>query len=129
MPLLQRSLFQHAGLKIGALLIAAALWIAYHSQPLVESSYNVPLLLENIPSGLEVTGDVPSTVLVRVRGRLGRLRPRDPGDLNVIADFTHAHAGTQLLPLVPSDSDIVAISPAQVEFALVSASAPPPPSN
>ena len=122
----QRSLFHHAGLKISALVIATALWAAYNSEPLVESSYNVPLLLENVPAGLQVAGDVPAAVQVRVRGRQGRLRPRDLSELNVIADFTHAHAGIQPVELVTNDPDVVDISPARVEFSLVSASAPPP---
>jgi hypothetical protein len=125
MRVLQRGLLRHAGLKISALLIATALWVAYNSEPVVEGSYNVPLLLENIPPGLQVTGEVPSTVLVRMRGRLGRMRPLNPGELSVSADFNSAHAGSLTVQLVPNDPDIVSISPAQVQFSLVSASAPP----
>ena len=129
MRLLQRGLLRHAGLKISAILIATAVWVAYNSEPLVEGSYSVPLLLENIPPGLQVTGDVPSTILVRIRGRLSRMRLLNPRELSVSADFYNAHAGSLTVQLTPNDPDIVSISPSQLRFSLVSASALPPPSN
>ena len=110
-------------------MIATGLWVAYNSEPMVEGSYNVPLLLENIPPGLHVAGEAPPTVLVRLRGRVGRLRPLNPSELSVSANFYNAHAGSQTVTLVPNDPDVVGISPAQLEFSLVSASAPPPPSH
>jgi hypothetical protein len=129
MRLLQRGLLRHVGLKISALLIAVALWVVYNSQPVVEASYSVPLLLENVPPGLQVAGEVPSTVLVRLRGRLGRMRPLNSGELSVSANFYNAHAGFLTVQLVPNDPDIVGVSPAQLQFSLVSASAPQPQSN
>jgi hypothetical protein len=129
MRLLQRGLLRHVGLKISALLIAVALWVVYNSQPVVEASYSVPLLLENVPPGLQVAGEVPSTVLVRLRGRLGRMRPLNPDELSVSANFYNAHAGFLTVQLVPNDPNIVGISPAQLQFSLVSASAPQPQSN
>ena len=129
MRLLQRGLLRHAGLKLSALLIATALWVVYNSQPVVEASYSVPLLLENVPPGLQVAGEVPSTVLVRLRGRLGRMRPVNPDELSVSANFYNAHAGVLTVPLLPNDPNIVGVSPAQLQFSLVPASAPQPQSN
>jgi len=135
MRLLREILLQNAGLKIAALLIAAAVWAAYSSEPVVETGYSAPLVLVNVPPGLEVSGDVPSSVLLRLRGRLGRMRRVNPIDLNVSADCSLAHVGTQLVRLTPNmvdgldNPEVVSITPPQIEIALVSASAPSPRRN
>jgi hypothetical protein len=130
MRLLRRIFLQHAGLKLISLVIATALWVAYNSEPVVETGYSVPLLLVNVPPGLRVAGQVPSSVLLRLRGRLGRLRRVDPADLSVSADCNQARLGSQFIKLapnmvsVPYGADIVGITPPQIEISLVSASAP-----
>ena len=130
MRLLRRIFLQHAGLKLSALVIATALWVAYNSEPVVETGYSVPLLLVNVPSGLQVTGEVPSVVLLRLRGRLGRLRRVDPAELSVTADCSQAGAGHQFVKLVasmanvPYGADIVGITPPQIEISLIPASVP-----
>jgi YbbR domain-containing protein len=135
MRLLRRIFVQHAGLKISALLIATALWVAYNSQPVVETGYSAALLLVNVPPGLQVTGEVPSAVLLRLRGRLGRLRAVDPRELRVSADCSRARAGSQTIRLapdmvsVPYGAEIVGLTPPQIEISLVSASAPVPARN
>jgi hypothetical protein len=135
MRLLRRIFLQHAGLKISALAIAAVLWVAYNSEPVVETGYSAPLLLVNVPPGLQVTGDVPSSVRLRLRGRLGRLRRVDPAELSVSADCSQARAGSQFIRLAPNmvsapnGPEIVSITPPQIEVSLVSASAPSPARN
>jgi YbbR domain-containing protein len=135
MRLLRRIFLQHTGLKISALVIAAALWVAYNSEPVAETAYSAPLLLVNVPPGLRVTGEVPSTVLLHLRGRLGRLRRVNPDELSVRADCSQAHAGNVSVMLTPNmiaapdGADIVGITPPQVEISLVSASAPSPARN
>jgi hypothetical protein len=130
MRLLRRIFLQHTGLKISALVIATALWVAYNSEPVVETGYSAPLLLVNVPSGLEVTGEVPAAVVLRLRGRLGRMQRIDPAELTVSADCSQARAGTQLIRLTPNmvstpiRPEIVSIMPPQIEVSLISASAP-----
>lgn len=130
MRLLRRIFLQNTMLKIGAVLIATALWVAYNSEPVAETSYSVPLLLVNVPPGLDVSGEVPSFVLLRLRGHLGRMRPLNPTEINVSADCTQAHAGTQLIRLTanlvnaPNNPEVVNIAPPQIEVSLVAASAP-----
>ena len=130
MRLLRRIFLQHTGLKISALVIAAALWVAYNSGPVVETGYAAAVRLVNIPAGLQVAGEVPPAVLLRLRGRLGRLRRVDPAELSVSADCSQARAGRQTVRLapnlisVPYGADVVSITPAQIEISLVSASAP-----
>jgi len=132
MHLLRRIFLKHLALKVSALVIALALWVGYNSEPVVEAGYSAPLLLVNVPAGLQVTGEVPSAVLLRVRGRLARLRRLEPGELSVSADCSQARAGSQLVKLapnmvrVPSGAEIVGITPPQIEISLLPGSAPLP---
>jgi hypothetical protein len=130
MRFLRRVFLEHMLLKIAAVVIAVGLWVAYNSEPVVETGYSAPLLLVNVPPGLKVEGAVPSAVLLRVRGRLGRLRRVDPDELSVSADCSRTHAGSQSVKLapnmvqVPYGADIVGITPPEIEISLVPASAP-----
>jgi hypothetical protein len=131
MRLLRRIFWQHAGLKLSSVVIAMALWVAYSSGPVVETGYSAPLLLANVPPGLQVTGEVPASVQLRLRGRLSRLRRVAPAELTVSADCSQTRPGKQFVPLapnmvsVPYGADIVGITPPQIEISLVPASAPP----
>jgi hypothetical protein len=122
---------KNLGLKASALAISLALWVAYNSEPVVETAYSAPLLLVNVPPGLEVEGDVPATVRLRVRGRLARLRRLAPGEVSVSADCSQARMGSQVVRLspdmagVPYGTEIVDIVPPEIEISLVPGSAPP----
>jgi hypothetical protein len=132
MSFLRRMMLDHLGLKASALAIALALWAAFSSEPVVETGYSAPLWLVNVPAGLEVTGEVPTAVRLRVRGRLARLRRMAPGDVSVSADCSQARAGSQLVKLapnmagVPYGAEIVDITPAEIEISLMPGSAPLP---
>jgi len=132
MSFLRRMMLDHLGLKASALAIALALWAAFSSEPVVETGYSAPLWLVNVPAGLEVTGEVPTAVRLRVRGRLARLRRLAPGDVSVSADCSQARAGSQLVKLapnmagVPYGAEIVDITPAEIEISLMPGSAPLP---
>ena len=131
MRFLQRMILEHLGLKAGALAIALALWVAYSSEPVGEASYSAPLMLVNVPAGLEVAGEVPATVRLRVRGRMARLRRLAPGDVSASADCSQARSGRQRVMLTPNmagipyGAEIVGITPAEIEISLVAGSAPP----
>jgi hypothetical protein len=130
MRFFRRLFLNHLGLKISALVIATGLWVAFNSEPVVETGFSAPLLLVNVPAGLRVTGEVPPSVLLRVRGRLARLRRFEPGELSVSADCSQVHAGSQVVKLapymvrVPYGAEIIGITPPQIDIALVAGSAP-----
>ena len=72
--------FRHLGLKLMAVALATLLWLIVAGDHLVERSMRVPLEFRNIPPTLEIVGDPPTAVDVRLRGSsalLGRLEPRD----------------------------------------------------
>ena len=131
-----RNLFlRHTGLKIVALAIALALWVTYNAEPVVEMGYSAPVLLLNVPPGLEVVGEMPAAAVLRLRGRLGPMRRINPAGITVSADCSQASAGTQVVRLTPNiasasnSPEIISITPPEIEISLVSAPSTSPARN
>lgn len=61
-------------LKLIALALSFLIWASYTSEPYEEIGLSVPIEFQNIPGGLEISGDVPIQTIVRVRGRSTLLR-------------------------------------------------------
>ena len=59
--------FRHLGLKMVAIALATLLWLSVAGEHVVERIMRVPLEFRNIPAELEVVGDPPATVDVRLR--------------------------------------------------------------
>lgn len=93
--------FRHLWLKAVAVGIAALLWIAVGGERSVERSLRVPLELQNVPLALELVGDAPSTVDVRVRGSSTALGRLAMGDVMAVLDVSSAKAGRNLFHLAP----------------------------
>ena len=60
--------FRQLGLKFLAIVLAALLWLTVAGEHVVERSLRVPLEFRNIPEALEIVGNTPDTVDVRLRG-------------------------------------------------------------
>jgi YbbR domain-containing protein len=91
--------FSHFGLKLMAIALATLLWLIVAGDHLVERSLRVPLEFRNIPSDLELVGDPPTEVEVRLRGSsalLGRLEPRD---IVTVLDLASARPGSRMFHL------------------------------
>src|SRR3989442_1845414 len=74
--------FRRIGLQLLSFGLGLSLWMSVAGEETVERGLRVPLELQQFPAGLEIMGDVPATVDVRVPGGSGvpsRLRPRDLG--------------------------------------------------
>jgi YbbR domain-containing protein len=95
--------FRHLGLKILAIALASLLWLTVAGEHVVERSMRVPLELQNLDGQLEIVGDLPATVDVRLRGSSAILRRLDPGDISAILDLVAARPGSRLFPLRPED--------------------------
>jgi YbbR domain-containing protein len=89
----------------------------------VERGLRVPLELTQVPAGLELLGDVPATVDVRVRGASGTLSRVGTGDVVAVLDLRTAQPGRRLFPLtpeqvrVPFGVQIMQVQPASVTMA------------
>src|SRR4029078_9691085 len=109
--------FRHFGLKVLSLALAVLLWLLVFGEENVERGLRVPLELQQFPEGIELVGDVPALVDVRVRGASGILRRVSARDVVVLLDLRGARAGKRVFHLTPeqvqapSGVDVVQVSP------------------
>jgi len=95
--------FRHFGLKALSVVIAALLWVLVGGEKIVERSLRVPLELQNMPDGIEMVGEMPGTVDVRVRGSSSALGTLSVGDVMALMDLSNAGAGRHLFHLAPNE--------------------------
>ena len=91
--------FRNFGLKLMALALAILLWLTVAGEHVVERSLRVPLEFRNIPDALEIVGNAPDTVDVRVRGSSALLSRMQPGEIVAVLDLAGARPGSRLLPI------------------------------
>lgn len=115
--------FRHLGLKLLSLGLAILLWMTVAGEATVERGLRVPLELQQFPAGLEVIGDVPTSVDVRVRGASGTLSRVSAGEVVAMLDLRGARPGRRLFPLTPEQVkapfgvDIVQVTPSAIAMA------------
>jgi YbbR domain-containing protein len=115
--------FRHLGLKFVSIALAALLWLVVSGEQIVERALRVPLEFTNLPQHLELVGDTPDVVDVRVRGSSGALSRLASGDLVAVLDLRAARPGQRLFHLTPVDVrtpfgvDVVNVSPSNVSVA------------
>jgi YbbR domain-containing protein len=118
-----RWVFGNSWLKLLSLGLALMLWMIVSGEETVERGLRVPLELTQVPATLELLGDVPATVDVRVRGASGALSRVAAGDVVAVLDLHTAQAGRRLFPLtpdqvrVPFGVEIVQVLPSAVTMA------------
>jgi len=114
---------QHLGLKLLSVGLALLLWMTVSGEETVERGLRVPLELQQVPAGLELTGDIPTTVDVRVRGASGTLSRMSAGDVVAVIDLRSAREGRRLFPLTPEQMrvpfgvEVVQVTPSAVAMA------------
>ena len=118
-----RWVFGNIWLKVLSLGLALMLWMIVSGEETVERGLRVPLELTQVPAALELLGDVPATVDVRVRGASGTLSRVTAGDVVAVLDLHTAQSGRRLFPLtpdqvrVPFGVEIVQVQPSAVTMA------------
>jgi YbbR domain-containing protein len=114
--------FRHIGLKIISIALASALWLVVSGEQIVERALRIPLEFTNLPSQLEVVGDAPTVVDVRIRGSSGALSRIGSGELVAVVDLHNAKAGQRLFHLTGADVrapfgiDVVQVTPSNVSM-------------
>jgi YbbR domain-containing protein len=88
--------FRHLGLKVVALACASLLWLTVAGEHIVERTLRVPVEFQNIPAQLEVVGDPPDSVDVRLRGSSALLSRLEPGEVVAVVDLQQARPGSRL---------------------------------
>lgn len=91
--------FRHLGLKILAIALATLLWLIVAGDHLVERNMRVPLEFRNTPEALDIVGDPPTEVDVRVRGSSTLLARLEPRDVVAVLDLASARPGSRMFHL------------------------------
>jgi len=95
--------FRHIGLKAVSIALAALIWLIVSGEQVVERALRIPLEFTNVPSQLEIVGEPPNVVDVRVRGASGTLSRIAAGELVAVLDLVSARAGQRLFHLSAAD--------------------------
>lgn len=93
--------FGHFGLKVFAVAFATFLWFVVSGEEIVERGLRIPLELQQFPADLELQGEPPSLVDVRVRGASGALSRIGSGDIVAVLDLKTAREGRRLYQMTP----------------------------
>ena len=110
------------GLKIWSVGLAMMLWLVVAGQETVERGLRIPLELQQFPADLELEGDAPSLIDVRVRGESGALGRVGPGDIVAVLDLRGARPGRRLYTItpeqvrVPFGVQVVQVTPPSLAF-------------
>jgi YbbR domain-containing protein len=113
---------RHVGMKIVSVVLAALLWLLVAGEQTVERALRIPLEFTNLPAQLELVGQPPAVVDVRVRGSSGALGRVAAGELTAVLDVRTARAGDRLFHLTAEDVrapfgvEVVQVTPANVSL-------------
>jgi YbbR domain-containing protein len=114
--------FRNLGLKFLSVCIAALLWLVVAGERVVERVMRAPVEMQNIPEGLEIVGNPPDTVEVRLRGPSGALSRITAGDMAAVIDLQSARPGRRLYHLtqsnvsVPYGTEVVQVGPSTLSL-------------
>jgi YbbR domain-containing protein len=109
--------FRNLGLKFLSTLVAILLWLVVAGERVVERVMRAPVEFQNLPAGLEIVGNPPDTVEVRLRGSSGALSRMGSGDMSAVIDLETARPGRRLFHITqnqvnaPYGIDIVQVGP------------------
>jgi len=111
-------------LKLLAVGLAYALWLAVAQAPQAVVGVSVPLELRNLSPGLEATGTMMTRIHVVLRGPETILRTLPSEQVSVVLDLQGFSAGRHTIPLTaaeveaPSGIEVVRITPREVRLEL-----------
>lgn len=109
--------FRNLGLKFLSTLVAIMLWLIVAGERVVERVMRAPVEFQNLPAGLELVGNPPDTVEVRLRGSSGALSRMTAADMSAVLDLSTARPGRRLFHItssqvnVPYGLEIVQVGP------------------
>jgi hypothetical protein len=88
--------FRQVGLKLVSVGLAALLWWTVAGEPTVERNLRVPLQFQNLSESLQIVGEPPGGIDVRVRGSSGALGRLQPGEVVALLDLGAARPGFRM---------------------------------
>src|SRR5262245_4910947 len=117
-------ILQNWFLKVVSLLLATLLWAAVSNQASSEIGLDVPLEYRNIPSQLEMTGDMTNTIQIRLRGSSNVIKGITAKDVSTTIDLGKMRTGEKIVALspqnvqVPFGAEVIRVNPSTVRFTL-----------
>ena len=117
-------ILQNWFLKVVSLLLATLLWATVSNQASSEIGLDVPLEYRNIPSQLEITGDMTNTIQVRLRGSSNVIKGITAKDVSTTIDLGKMRTGEKIVALspqnvqVPFGAEVIRVNPSTVRFTL-----------
>lgn len=114
--------FRHFGLKLLSVALGVLIWLLVSGEQIVERALRIPLEFTNLPAELELVGDTPTVVDVRVRGSSGALSRIAAGELVAVLDLRTARRGERLFHLTGDDVrapfgvEVMQIAPSNVSI-------------
>jgi hypothetical protein len=83
---------KNVGWKLGSLLLAVLLWIAVSAEPDIVTTRAVPILYRNLAPQFLVTGDMPESVRIEIRGSASQLSAAGLADTVALFDLSPVNA-------------------------------------
>ena len=114
--------FRNVGLKLLSIVLASLIWLLVSGEQIVERALRIPLEFTNLPAELELVGDTPDLVEVRIRGSSGALSRVAAGELIAVLDLRGARPGRRLFNLTGTDVrapfgiEVMQIAPSNVSM-------------
>lgn len=121
---LKHSITHNWALKIVSLILATMLWMAVANESSSEIGLDVPLEYRNIPSQVEITGDMTNTVQVRLRGSSHVIKGLTAKDVSTTIDLSKMRTGEKIAALSPLNvqapfgAEVIRVNPSSVRFSL-----------
>jgi YbbR domain-containing protein len=120
--------FRNLGLKVAALGLGTLLWFTISGQQVERTVSRVPVVYRNVPTGLQITGDLTEAVTVHVRGTENQISRLQTDEVSAVVDLADAVAGQRrTFPLrtdqvaVPAGVEVMWVDPAEVTLTLETA--------
>jgi len=112
----------HLGIKVASVMLAVLIWLLVSGEQTVERVLSVPLEFTSFPAALELVGEAPPTVDVRVRGSSSAIARISQGELAALLDVATAKPGLRLFHLTEGDVrapfgiEVIQVTPATIEL-------------
>ncbi len=109
-------------LKIMSIVLAVFLWMYLNSEAQTVQAFQVPLELADLPASLSLVGEIPDSVLVRIRASDATFQNLSPGRLHARVRLSGARPGTLRVPLTedivraPFGVEVLRVDPEQLEL-------------
>lgn len=113
---------KNIGLKIMAIVFAAALWFFVGAQSSSEVGFLVPLVLKDIPQNMEVSGLPPGEIEVRVSGPRRTIMNLSPSSVQAEVDLSGVKEGHNVFKIsqrniiTPMGVEVVNLRPGSVDI-------------